>query len=70
MDALELEDESSDGGGGVAAAGTQAFSAQRVPLAAGGGRWGGGEAVTAADVTRGNPIVACAHDRVGYPRKW
>ena len=41
----ELEDESSDGGGGVATAlpgSTQAVSAQRVPLTAGGGRGGGG----------------------------
>jgi len=41
----ELENESSDGGGGVATAlpgSTQAVSAQRVPLAAGGGRGGGG----------------------------
>ena len=40
---VETEDESFDGGGGVwlpRCAGTQAVSAQRVPLAAGGGREG------------------------------
>ena len=43
LDAVETEDESFDGGGGVwlpRCAGTQAVSAQRVPLAAGGGREG------------------------------
>ena len=51
---VETEDESFDGGGGVwlpRCAGTQAVSAQRVPLAAGGGREG------AAAAARTPPVL-------------